>query len=146
MAASIAVAFGLGLWMYGGSWDAGHDSVAGGDGPTGSHALVQGGGPATSIAGHGAALPPGWRTVKVGLTGPSGREQVVVPVRQAEQLDWEWVRRQPSALSAADERALEQAGLRVTRERQLWPFDLEDGQQLILPVEQLDLHYVGDTR
>ena len=143
LAASVAASFMLGLWMKPDSTGLGERGhfVQGG--------ILPGGGADNTLAQSTgrAALPPGWRTVKVGLLGGGGeREQVEVPLRQAEEVDWDWVANQPSSITPAMMRELEQAGMRVTRERQVWPIQLENGQQVILPVDQFDLHYVGGTR
>lgn len=142
LAASVAASFVMGLWTKPGAspWGQPGQFARSGVVPDGADQAV-------AQSSQPAALPPGWRTVKVGLPGGGGqREQVDVPVRPAEQVDWDWVANQPSSLTPNMIRALEQQGLRVTRERQVWPIELEDGRQLILPVDQLDLHYVGGTR
>jgi hypothetical protein len=40
---------------------------------------------------------------------------------------------------------LEERGYRVQREKQLWPSQLEDGSRVIVPIEQVQLHYVGNS-
>jgi hypothetical protein len=34
---------------------------------------------------------------------------------------------------------LERDGLKVTRERRLWPLELADGRRLLVPVEEVDI-------
>jgi hypothetical protein len=41
-------------------------------------------------------------------------------------------------------RALRSRGHEVKQQRRLWPVDLGDGRQIIVPVDQVDVQYVGD--
>jgi hypothetical protein len=41
-------------------------------------------------------------------------------------------------------RALRSRGHEVKQQRRLWPIDLGDGRQIIVPVDQVDVQYVGD--
>lgn len=74
-----------------------------------------------------------------------GREDapIEVPVTAATDVDPQWLVRQRSALPEDVYRALERAGHRVERGGRLWPIKLEDGRQLVVPVEEVDVHYVG---
>lgn len=40
-------------------------------------------------------------------------------------------------------RALRNTGHEVKRQNHLWPIELADGRQIVVPVEQLDIQYVG---
>jgi hypothetical protein len=59
-------------------------------------------------------------------------------------IDEDWLNGIPEAIPADIVQALERTGHRIQRERQLMPVPLEDGRQLVVPVDQVDIHYVGN--
>jgi hypothetical protein len=50
---------------------------------------------------------------------------------------------QPSALPPFVLQALERAGHRVRQDRQFVPIDLDDGRRVVLPVDQVEVQFVG---
>lgn len=79
----------------------------------------------------------------VELAGPFGQaEPMRVPVIERDGIDEEWLRGLPAAVPPKVLRQWERIG-RVRQHRRLVPFWLEDGRQLVVPVDELDVHYVG---
>lgn len=147
MAASFLLTFGLGLlarsgWPRGGSTE-----------PTaGSATMVVKQDPAES-----PNLDP-WREpsrrgpsrgplgqVRLVVGGPNGSaDEIELPVVEGEALDPEFFRNRPAAVPLEVERALERMGHRVQQRRDLVPLRLEDGRRLIVPVDQVEVHRVGN--
>jgi hypothetical protein len=50
----------------------------------------------------------------------------------------------PQGLPPELVQALQQSGRRVQQSRQLIPVPLEDGRRLVVPVDQFEIHYVGN--
>ena len=87
-----------------------------------------------------------WKMVT--LTGPEGPEgptgSVRLPAIERDSLDEAWLSRFPAAMSDDVLQALERAGHRVRRHRELVPFEMQDGRRLVVPVDQVEVHYVGN--
>ncbi|MBN2217833.1 MAG: hypothetical protein JW719_10715 [Pirellulales bacterium] len=77
--------------------------------------------------------------------GPDGRPHTAqLPAVQRDRLDEQWLRDLPSAIPNQVTQSLQQAGHDVRSSRQLLPFRMKDGRRLVVPVDQLDVHYVND--
>jgi hypothetical protein len=89
-----------------------------------------------------------WGTVMVSLDGDRDgvAESLELPVAAGREIDEEWLRNQPSALPPHVRKALERLGHEVRQQRQLFPIDLDDGRRVVVPVDQVDVHYVGNRR
>ena len=143
MAASFFLAFGLGLaWR---NWDGvdrpGANSVAA-NAPTDSPSFsgAPGGAPESAVDRDDLH----WATVSVPVKGPGGEtEQFDVPVAAGPGIDAQWLWNQPPALPRDLVRELERRGHRVRQDRQLIPFELEDGRQVVVPVDQVDVRFMG---
>jgi len=150
MAASFLMAMVLGWWVYrpGGPLEVAED-------------LPRGRGPAIDLAEQAAPRQPGsrreaapippeavaqWRWVTLGPEQgvADGVRPVRLPAVESEAVDEAWLRRLPAGVPAPVLDALRQAGHRVRHQRQLIPFPLEDGRSLLVPVDEVDVRYVGD--
>jgi hypothetical protein len=58
--------------------------------------------------------------------------------------DLSWLFDPSSAIPADVLQQLEQRGHRIQREKELWPVQLQDGRRLIVPIEQVQVRYVGN--
>jgi anti-sigma factor RsiW len=87
-----------------------------------------------------------WRLVTVSVPdGPQGKpEPIQLPVVEEDAANSAWLRQLPQALPPQVLQALQQSGRRVQQSRQLLPFPLEDGRRLVVPVDQVEIHYVGN--
>jgi len=71
--------------------------------------------------------------------GEEPRELFTLPVAEFDYISREWFEHQPSAMPDYVVEALEQGGYMVYRTRQYMPVDLEDGRQVVVPVEDVQI-------
>lgn len=147
MAASFLIALGLGTLLR---------DLATRNGPTSPdpNNLVSGNNPDS----RGAPVDPGvvpsprpeasgpWQLVNLGVhDGPDGTgRSIQLPARQRDSLDEAWLSRLPGAMPDDVRQALQRTGHEVRQSRQYLPLRLKDGRQLIVPVDQIDVHSVGN--
>lgn len=88
----------------------------------------------------------GWRTVTIAVPDATsgGTAQIQLPCRESERLDEQWLHSLPGAISPEVRRALERNGYQVRQQRQLVPLPLEDGRRLVVPIDQVELRFVGN--
>ncbi len=86
-----------------------------------------------------------WQMVTLAANGPDGdRGQTIhLPACEQQHLDRHWPGGLPSALPCDLLESLQRAGYRVRRHRELLPVDMQDGRRLVVPVEQVEVEYVG---
>jgi hypothetical protein len=153
MAASFLVALFLSsyvqrVWHQGG-WGAGPplETVAsiGGSAVVGPSAVPS---PdvALAAAGRSAAQPGRWETVTLSMPGGSqgGRQAIELPVVERESIDDAWLQSLPAVVPADVLKALERTGHRIRQQRELLPLEMNDGRRLVVPVDQVEVHYVGN--
>ena len=99
---------------------------------------------ATSLTPRTAAPNP-WQMVTVAArdSGAPRPQLFQVPAMQADRLDSAWLQGIPKPLSPDMHKALEQSGHQVEMRRELLPVPMNDGRQLVVPVDQVDIQYVG---
>jgi len=78
------------------------------------------------------------------LPGWAGEGPVHLPVVEREELDPSLLYPDAQAFPAAIREALRAAGYQVRQSRNLVPVRIQDGRHAILPVDQVDIHYVGN--
>lgn len=133
MAASIALAFTLGLWVR----EAGRVERIAPQGPSAIQ-FVEDKSPDRFSSGRPKHGPEN-QELAVGDSAPNADEiQLPVPVGD------DWLLTEPSAIPADVQRALERMGHRVEQRRQLVPYRLEDGRRVVVPVDQVEVHPVGN--
>ena len=66
-----------------------------------------------------------------------------MPAVQVNRLDPVWLQSIPKPVSPDVLQALEQSGHQVQQRRELLPVQMNDGRQLVVPVDQVDIRYVG---
>jgi hypothetical protein len=138
MAASFLAAVGLGL-LWRGAFD-----------PDGSpHTTlrppVQTGvdEPGIPMFTHVAAPQYGTATVSFPAGAEEG-EAMEVPVVAGPGYDEAWLRRQPPVLPPQFVEWLQKQGHRVEYDRRYLPMPLQDGRQLVVPLDQVDIQFVGN--
>ena len=91
---------------------------------------------------------PEWGTVTVPVDRDSDgqAESLDLPVARGPGIDEQWVRNQPTPIPQEVFRALESMGHKVQQQRQYYPFELRDGQRVLVPVDEVDVRYVGERR
>jgi len=140
MAACFLIALGLGLML--------HDTwfPAGADAP-GLSAVATGGREQPAAEPYGpqggrrpAASASPWKMVTI--PGPEG--PIRFPAIEREQIDEQWLRGSPTAFPGEILQALKRAGREVRQSRQLFPIPMDDGRRLVVPVDELEVRYVGN--
>jgi hypothetical protein len=87
-----------------------------------------------------------WRVVTVSSpsNGQSPGQSFNVPAIERDNIDEQWVRSLPPAIPEDVRRALNRTGHEILQRRELVPVPLKDGRQLVMPVDQVEVHYVGN--
>ncbi len=87
-----------------------------------------------------------WRLVTLGVPGePQGAGRAIqLPAIEAEHFDESLLRPGAEAMPAELRDALRQMGYETRQDRQLLPVRLRDGRRLVVPVDQVEVHYVGN--
>jgi hypothetical protein len=85
-------------------------------------------------------------TVQLTFSGetPDDDQKIELPLVFATHVDPQWFMRQESAVPGEVLDAWHKAGHVVTRRQEVWPVDLGDGRQMLLPVEQVEVDYAAD--
>jgi hypothetical protein len=131
IASTLLLSFGLGLWVRG-FWTPG----IGGDGGPGHMGL----GPPPFVSTNSqASVEPSKMLIPV----PQERQVLEVPVFSASDFDPSWIAETQPIVPRHVLKALERSGHRIEQRREFMPFQLQDGRQVIVPVDQVELHYVG---
>ena len=152
MAASFLVALYLGtLWQQ--MW---HDRGAAGTSGTTMADNRQSGSPAQRPSDSQPLVaqskqPTGpssgtWRTVILPLpAGPEGQvRSIELPAVERQNIDDAWLQSLPPAVPPDVIQALERTGYRLRQHRALVPLEMKDGRQLVVPIDQVEVHYVGN--
>lgn len=140
MAASFLVALGLGgLWR--GAWQG--LSPLGGQVATVTQdpqrpSSVDSPAPASGRA-------PAWQMVTLAADRGQGEgdESIRLPAIERDRIDEDWLRSLPASIPPEVIRALKNTGHEVRQSRQLVPVQMPDGRRLVVPLDQVDLQYVG---
>jgi len=82
-----------------------------------------------------------WTTVSLPVS--NGAEPIELPARERDTVDEAWLDHLPSAIPQEILHALQESGHHVDLQRRLMPFPMKDGRQLVVPVDQIDVHPVG---
>jgi hypothetical protein len=67
-----------------------------------------------------------------------------LPAVERKSVDAAWLRDVPPAMSPEVLQALERTGHQVQQQRELVPVQMQDGRRLMVPVDQVDVHYKGN--
>ncbi len=140
MAASFLVALGLGfLWREG--WQ-GRTTFPG------QVADVLSKPQRPSLAGNpasGASQAPAWQMVTLAADRGQGNdgESIRLPAVERDRIDQDWLRSIPASIPPEVVRAFKNTGHEVHQSRQLVPLPMQDGRRLVVPLDQVDVEYVG---
>lgn len=93
-----------------------------------------------------AALDELVATLSFDLGDGSAQTEVEVPVVERQDIDEAWLEQQPSAMPPYVQQRLERLGYQVQQQRTFLPFSLEDGRQLVVPVDAVNVSFVGHQR
>ncbi|MBN2475984.1 MAG: hypothetical protein JXB62_15335 [Pirellulales bacterium] len=152
MAASFLVALLLGL-----QWEKFRQSP----GPAGLLPTEVAGGPTAAgpavteqPLGPGDASPLGqpadepsspWQVVTLGAPGGAlgDSEAFRLPARQRDRIDSQWLEALPAPVPPEVLQQFIENGHRIERRRELVPYRMQDGSQLVVPVDKYEVQYVG---
>jgi hypothetical protein len=103
-------------------------------------------------AGLASVLPQGdtarspWRMVTVSSpTDADGQNaSFSLPAVERDKIDQQWLRSVPPAVPDAVLQAFSRTGHEIEQHRELVPVPMKDGRRLVVPVDQVDVHYVGN--
>jgi len=146
MAASFLVALGIGSY-----WNDRGLPVPGADEPAGVTApdlpgATQSDMTATAVpAGYTQSGNDPWRVVEMsGPVGPDGEEQTLyLPAIERPAIDEDWVQSLPKAVPDDVRQSLYRTGHQVSEQRELVPIMTNDGRRVVVPVDKVNVRYVG---
>lgn len=149
MAASFLLAFGLGLLIRGG-WPGGGAGVSRPTEVAQNEPVPAAGAPLAKPESP-VAIPvgeskpdPRWQMVRIPVGQRDGTMQwVEVPAVAADRAGDAWRSDAPEVLTPEVVRNLQAAGLDVHQSRQLVPVPMEGGGRVVVPVDDVDVQYVG---
>jgi len=96
--------------------------------------------PARSVPGPAISNP----TYVAEFAGADGQSPPIrVPAVERERIDDGWLESLPAAISPEIVRQWERGGYPVRQRRRLLPFRLDDGRQLLVPVDEINIHNVN---
>jgi hypothetical protein len=87
-----------------------------------------------------------WRTVTLSMPeGPQGNGQSIeLPACERTSIDPAWVQNLPPTVTPELLQRLQQSGYQVRQRRGLLPLEMNDGRQLVVPVDRVEVQYVGN--
>ena len=87
-----------------------------------------------------------WEVVTVSTSGSDGRPSTSfnVPARERKAVDKQWLESVPPPIPVEVREALARTGHEVKQHRELVPVPMKDGRKLVMPVDKVDVHYVGN--
>lgn len=86
-----------------------------------------------------------WRMVTVSVPGPQGTPQPIqLPAVEQDGWNGKWLGNLTQSLPPELVQALRQSGRQVQQSRQLLSVPMEDGRRLVVPVDRVEIHYVGN--
>ncbi len=104
-------------------------------------------GMSSQLANTGGPVEAGaspWRWVTVSGQGNATQRGVQLPAVGRGSIDERWLSQMPPPIPDDVLQALGRTGHRVQQRRQFVPMPLDDGRQVIVPVDQIEVHYVGN--
>jgi hypothetical protein len=85
-----------------------------------------------------------WQYVAIPVSAPDGTsDSVRIPVTQRETIDETWLESLPEAVPTDVVRSLIESGHEVRQQRRLMPLWMRDGRRLVVPYDQVEIHYTG---
>ena len=90
--------------------------------------------------------PSPWHIVTVSAPsdGQHPRASIDVPAIERDNVDEKWVRSVPPAIPANVLQALARTGHQIEQQREFVRVPLKDGRQLVVPVDRVNVRYVGN--
>jgi hypothetical protein len=83
----------------------------------------------------------------VAVTPSDGQNKAQVmhlPAMERQNIDEAWLQKMPSAIPEDVLQALNRTGHQVQQRREVIPVPMKDGRRLMVPVDQVDVQYIGN--
>jgi hypothetical protein len=132
MAATFFLALGIGAWWLNYNQHGlapGPDQIAGRSGEPSATA--------------NSSAP--WQMVKLFPAGSTDPNQAIqLPALVRDRIDENWLRNLPAPIPESVAENLRRNGYKVQTQQELLPLRLDDGRQLVVPVDKVELNYVGN--
>ena len=148
MAASFLIALGLGAYFRG-FWSRLETTVNPAQMTVTLPTMRTGGLPAAGGSADlaGPVSSEVWQTVALPVADEAGEstESLRLPARVADHLDPQWLESFPPAMPGDVISALRESGHEVQQQREVVPVPLQDGRRLMVPVDQVEVRYVGNS-
>lgn len=85
-----------------------------------------------------------WEMVTLASDGQAGAEETIrLPAVQRDAIDPKWFEKLPGAIPQDVLQAFQRTGHEVQQHRELVPVQMQDGRRLVVPVDKVEVHYVG---
>jgi len=85
-----------------------------------------------------------WEMVALSANSPNGQTETVnIPAVRRDAFDQKLAEQFPEAMPPEVRRAFEQSGYQIDQQREIVPVPMQDSQRLMVPVEHVQIHYVG---
>ena len=95
------------------------------------------------VVTHGAAVVPAADGLEMVTLADGQGGTFLVPAQRRDALDQEMLKNIPDAIPQELQQAFEQSGHRVVQQREIVPVQMKDGRRLVVPVDHIEIHYVG---
>lgn len=137
LAASMLLAFALGLYFHG-MLNRPGDRDAGPELDDGKYLAIEG--PGNRQRGAGSVIPASaGGNMSLEMEPPGSDRPIRVPIEQVTSLDDDWIDQKPDPIPSEVVKALERLGQTVKRQRQVIPYQLRDGRQVLVPVDDVQI-------
>lgn len=143
MAASFLLAFWVGSHLQ----QLGIDHRAASEQTTGQIAVkTLSPSPSRGVGPSVESMPSPWKVVTVSPPSgsPDAGSSMQLPAVERDKIDQQWLRNLPPAMPDSVRQAFARSGHQVDEQRELVPVSLQDGRQLVVPVDNVNVHYVGN--
>ena len=91
-----------------------------------------------------ATSPSPWQTVVLTAGGAEGKPHTfALPAVEGDRITEAWIRDLPTPMPPAVLQALTDSGQQVQQRRTLVPVQMPDGRRLVVPVDEVKIHFVG---
>ncbi len=85
-----------------------------------------------------------WEMVALSANSPNGQTETVnIPAVRRDTFDQKLAEQFPEAMPPEVRRAFEQSGYQIDQQREIVPVPMQDSQRLMVPVDHVQIHYVG---
>jgi len=102
--------------------------------------------PSTDVPAPGAPADDEWQLVTLPVeVGSEGAGSIRLPAKEQAEIDAEWPGQFAPTVPDEVLHAFERSGHEIRRNRRVLPFDLDDGRRLVVPCEEVEFHYVGNS-